>query len=314
MEKSNRIQAKNIRLIRLKTKYVSTQFLGSISWRLIRTIILLGLGFIILYPIIVKVIASFMTVDDLIDPSVKYFPRHPILDNIKHVYYKLNYPKSLLNSVAFSGAIAISQVVVSTFAGYGFARFKFFGKNLIFGLLMLTLLMPPQATLVPLFLTFKYFSIGPIHINLLNTIWPFIILSLTGLNLKGGLYVFMMRQYYRGLPKELEEAAFIDGAGAFKTFFYIVLPNGIPLMVTIFLFAFTWQWSEAIYTPLLLPNIQVLTRLMLNVISPNRDIDPAYLSVIKNTAGLFTIFPIIIVYLTLQRYFIKGIERSGIVG
>lgn len=299
---------------RIKDKYFSVKFLSSSAWVIMRTIIILGLAFVILYPILVKIIAAFMTVEDLIDPSVKYFPRHPTLDNIKYVYEKLNYPTALLNSVLFSGAIALSQVVVATFTGYGFAKFKFVGKNVIFALLMLTLLIPPQATLVPMFLTFQYLHIGPIELDLINTIWPFIILSLTGLNLKGALYIFMMRQYYRGLPKELEEAAFIDGAGSFKAFFYIALPNGIPLMVTIFLFAFTWQWSEALYTPLFLPDLEVLTRLMLNVIAPNRDIDPAYLSVIKNTAALFTILPITIIYLGLQKFFVEGVEKSGIVG
>lgn len=307
-------RSSRLNMQRIKDRYFSIHFMAKIGWVMIRTIIIIGLAYVILYPVLVKIIASFMTVEDLIDPSVKYFPRHATLENIKYVFFKLDYPRSLLNSIVFSGSIAISQVLVSTFVGYGFARFKFAGKNIFFGLLMLTLLIPPQATLVPMFLTFKDFHIGPINLGMLNTVWPFIILSLTGLNLKGGLYVFMMRQFYRGLPKELEEAAAIDGAGAFKTFFFIALPNGVPLMVTIFLFAFTWQWSEAIYTPLFLPNLQVLTRLMLNVISPNRDIDPAYLSVIKNTAAVFTIMPILLIYLVMQRFFVKGIERSGIVG
>lgn len=297
-----------------RERIFSQKFAASLGWKIIRTIVLVGLGFMILYPILIKIIASFMTVEDLVDPSVKYFPRHPTLENIKYVYYQLKYPTALLNTVVFCGVIAIAQVLVSTFAGYGFARFQFPGKKLIFALLMLTLLIPPQATLISTFLTFKYMHIGPIELNLLNTVWPFVILSITGLNLKGGLYIFMMRQYYRGLPKELEEAAFIDGAGSFKTFFYIALPNGVPLMVTVFLFAFTWQWSEALYTPLFLPNLEVLTRLMLNVISPNRDLDPAYLSVIKNTAALFTILPITLIYLGLQKFFVQGIERSGIVG
>jgi multiple sugar transport system permease protein len=285
-----------------------------VVWKIVRTVILLGLGFVILYPLIVKALASFMIVEDLVDPSVKYFPRKPTLDNWRYVFFQLDYVRSLVNSILFVGVIALSQVLVSTVAGYGFARFKFVGRGLLFALLMATLLIPPQATLVSMFLTFRYMSIGPIKLDIINTVWPFIILSLTGLNLKGGLYVFMMRQYYRGLPKELEEAAFIDGAGPFKTFWYIALPNGVPLMVTVFLFAFTWQWSEAIYTPLFLPDLKVLTRLMLMVIVPNRDIDPAYLSVIKNTAALFTIAPITIIYLLMQKFFVQGIERSGIVG
>lgn len=302
-----RAKTKNKRIASLKTRYVSADFGVNVAWKIIRLVILLGLAFMILYPMLVRIVATFMTLEDLIDPTVRFFPRNATMDNLRHVWHVLDFVPSLLNSLLFSGVIAFSQVAVATICGYGFARFKFWGRNVLFAMLMATLLIPPQATLISVFLQFRDFG-------LLDTMAPFVILTLTGLNIRGGLYVFMMRQYYRVLPKELEEAAYIDGAGPFKTFFYIALPSGVALMVTVFLFSFTWQWTENLYTPLFLPDLQILTRMMMHVMAPNRDVDPAWLSMVRNTAALMVTLPIAVIYLGLQKFFVEGVERSGIVG
>ena len=292
---------------RIRNKYLNQDFALLAVWAVVRLVILFGLAFIILYPMLVRVVATFMTVEDLVDPSVRFFPRNATLQNLRHVWFTLHFGRSLLNSLMFAGIVGLSQVAVATICGYGFARFKFWGNGVIFAMLMATLLIPPQATLVAIFMTFRDFG-------MLDTVAPFTILTLTGLNIKGGLFVFIMRQYYKGLPKELEEAAQIDGAGPFKTFFFIALPTGVALMVTVFLFSFTWQWTEGMYTPLFLPDLNTLTRMLLHVMVPNRDVDPAWLSMIRNTSALLVTIPILAVYLLFQRFFIQGIERSGIVG
>lgn len=298
---------------KIKNKYISAAFIGHILWFLMRTVILAGIGFMILYPFIIKLVASFMSVEDLLDSTVKYIPRNPNINFIKTTIKNMDYWGALKNSFILSAVVGFAQLTVSCFSAYGFARFKFKGRNLLFLLVMITLMIPPQTVFVPLFVRFRYFGIGPWTINLVNTNWPFVLLSFTGLGLKNGLYIFMMRQFFRGMPKELEESAYIDGAGPFRTFILIIVPNAIQMMITVFLFSFTWQWTDTNYSTMFLADMKILAKSVASVASIH-SIDPIVFSTLRNTACLLIIIPLLLVYVFAQRYFIQSIERSGIVG
>ncbi len=153
-------------------------------------------------------------------------------------------------------------------------------------------------------------------LNLNNTYWPLIVLSLTGLGFKNGLYIFMLRQFFRGVPDELEESAYIDGSGTFRTFLQIILPLSVPMLITVFLFAFSWQWTDDFYTKLfftssktiLMPDIvKIPTTLETNYAGQN-----LYYPAIRNTCGLMIILPLVILYAFLQNFLVQGIERSGL--
>ena len=174
---------------------------------------------------------------------------------------------------------------------------------------MLTLMIPAQTIQLPLYIRFANF-LG-MDISLTNTIWPLTIMSATGLGLKNGLYIYLMRQFFRGLPKELENSAYIDGAGFFRTFFSIMLPNAANMMITVFLFAFTWQWTDTTYNSMLMPDMDLLANKASMVASSIED--EAQIAAINDTACLLIIFPLLIVFLFAQRYFIQSIERSGLV-
>ena len=137
--------------------------------------------------------------------------------------------------------VSVLQLAISCLVGYGFARFKFKGRNILFFIVILSLIVPAQTILIPLY--FRFSSIG-----LLNTIWPVVILSACGIGLKNGLYIYLMRQFFRGMPRELEQSAYIDGAGPLRAFVQIILPNAFNMMITVFLFSFTWQWTCLLYT------------------------------------------------------------------
>ena len=190
------------------------------------------------------------------------------------------------------------------------------------------MLIPHDTLLLAMFMKFRYFDIfgilglfleRPQLPNLINTEIPLYLLSLTGLAFKNGLYIFIFRQFYKGVPDELEEAAYIDGTGIFKTFFRIIIPLSIPMMTTVFMFAFSWQWTDTFYTapPFfttngihLLPNIvEVPTSLKIDFAATT-----LWESAITNTCGLLVILPLFIIFLFAQRSLVEGIERSGIVG
>jgi multiple sugar transport system permease protein len=145
-------------------------------------------------------------------------------------------------------------------------------------------------------------------------------LSATGLAFKNGLYVYMMRQFFRGVPDSLEESAYIDGSGTFRTYIQIILPLSIPMMVTVFLFAFCWQWTDNFYVDLFFTSRTeiLLSKSSFIAIPKTLDIDYAggtlFSGAIRNTCAILIIIPLIIIYLFGQKFLVQGIERSGITG
>ena len=160
---------------------------------------------------------------------------------------------------------------------------------------------------------------GRIHLE--DTFWPFIILSITGLAFKNGLYIYMMRQFFKGVPDELEESAYVDGSGTFRTFLQIILPLSVPMMITIFIFSFSWQWTDNFYTnlffsghpdirPLMMPDVVDIPEHLVTEYAGQS----VYYNAIRNTAAIMIIAPLVVMYLFCQKYLVQGIERSGLVG
>ena len=168
----------------------------------------------------------------------------------------------------------------------------------------------------------KYFTAG--GIDMLDTYWPFIVLSLTGLAFKNGLYIFLLRQFFMGVPDELEESAYIDGSGVFRTFFTIILPISIPMMITVFLFSFSWCWTDDFYTgssmffknqrtaPYLLTYALNGAKIPATLEDSNFAGMSLYRGAIRNTGGLMIIAPLVIMYVFCQKFLVQGIERSGL--
>lgn len=303
------------------------------AWSLVRGVIIMGICFLIIYPTLVKMSVSIMSQGDLFDQTVRYVPKNFTLDNFRTAWRHLNYPVALLNSFQLSSFTSIMQLISCTLIGYGFARFKFKGRNLLFAMVLVTLIVPPQTIMIPLFLHFRFFDIfgiieavtGNRGVNLLDSYWPFILMSLTGMGLRNGLYIYIIRQFFRGMPKELEEAAYVDGAGLLRTFYTIMLPSALPAMLTVFLFSFVWQWNDTFYSNLFLQSLRVLPTALSGLADSigqayywetgiRAQISPAVRSMYNNTGSLMVVVPLIIIYGIAQRHFVESIERSGIVG
>ena len=339
-ESKNRIKVEFDRtplLERLKGKYVSTYFLGNVLWYVFRFALLVGVSYVILFPFYSKIASSFMSPDDFVDVTVRLIPRYPTLDTYKAIILENGYLKALLNTFVLSGTCALIQTFVCSLVGYGFAKFKFKFNKFLFMLVVFTMIVPHSTLQLSMFMEFRYFDILGIvnllgggvvdwinilentSINLINTYWPLWIMSVTALAFKNGLYIFMLRQFFSGIPDELEESAAVDGAGVFRTFITIVLPNSIPMLITVFMFAFSWQWTDNFYTdlfyttsgPTLMPDIVAIpTSLSLNTTAATS----MYNTAITNTCGILILIPLIIIYVCLQKYIIQGVERTGITG
>ena len=304
-----------------------------------RFLLMLGVSFVILYPFFARIAGSFMTREDVIDSTVALIPKHFTLDIYKYIILENGYFEAMLNTALLSLLCALIQTLVACLVGYGLAKFKFKGNKALMIAVIFSMIIPHATLKLSLLQHFKDFDFltviswnykGPIELilgktpNLLNTFWPMFFLSLFGLAFKNGLYIYLMRQFFKGVPDELEESAYVDGSGTFRTFFQIILPLSVPMMITIFLFSFSWQWTDKFYSELffiasgdsktlLLPDIY--KQWPPSIKPPDGVAGVAlYQNVFHNTAGLMIIFPLVIVYLFCQRYLVQGIERSGLVG
>lgn len=360
-------------LMRLRYKYLTLYFAKQAAWALFRFVLLVGISYVIIYPYVSKIASSVMNRDDFTNTMVHLISMNPTLDTYKAIITDNNYFKALFNTTLLSVLCGVSQTLICSIVGYGFAKFKFKFKKILFVCVIFTMIVPHETIQLSMFMKFKAFDFlgiydGAVNLfknliamlthdggasagydalvqafankgitdvgvmdvlfsnpekiyspNLLNSYWPFAILSLTGLAFKNGLFVYIMRQYFNGVPDELEEAAYVDGAGVIKTFVRIIIPMAVPMMVTIFMFSFSWQWSDTFYTSLfftstrnaiLLPNIVKIP----DSLDTDYVAELAYESAIRNTCGLLILAPLVIIYLFAQRTLIEGVERSGITG
>jgi multiple sugar transport system permease protein len=196
-------------------------------------------------------------------------------------------------------------------------------------------LVPPQVIRAPLFLNFHFFDFFGLitmirgePLMLTNTLSGYMVLSATAMGLRNGLYIFMLRQYFRNMPKELEESAWVDGCGKLRTFAQIMLPDAVPMLVSCFLFAFVWQWTDGFFTSMFLREYGVMAVQMdglgdafnfhyvreVSAATGTQGAAPpmALLQAMISTGVLVGILPVIIIYLFAQRYFVESIGQSGI--
>ena len=360
---------------RLKAKFLSFYFLQKVAIAIFRLVLMVGISYIVIFPFVSKITSSIMAPEDFIDVTVRLIPKNISFDIYEAIVTELGYFSALGNTFILSFSSAVIQMLICSLIGYGFAKFKFRGRNLIFVLVMITMIIPHQTLQHSMFLEFRNFDIlgivrllkgGGIQIfdwnimqlgegvaeffskldilpdeiiigvdefggdvglefkqtgiNISKTYLPLILLSATGLAFKNGLYIFLLRQFFRGIPDELEESAYMDGCGTFRTFVQIILPLSIPMMVTVFLFAFCWQWTDDFYVGKIIDMSGLYNQEML--VDLVRQIPPSlklgyagqtlYETAIRNTCGLMIIAPLVVLYAFCQNFLVQGIEHSGI--
>ena len=342
---------------RLKAKFFSMYFLTKLIVYIFRLVLLVGVSYVVLFPFFSWISGSFMAPDDFIDATVRLVPKNFTLDIYKAIWTEFDYLEAFKNTFILSAGTALIQTFICSFIAYGLAKFKFKGNGILFLLVIFSLVVPHQTLLQSMNMEFRYFDILGIvqfltgggidifglHIPVLegvrilpeawktfstsgvditNTYWPLVILSASGLAFKNGLYIFMLRQFFKGVPDELEESAYIDGSGVIHTFFKIILPISVPMMITVFIFSFSWQWTDDFYISNFMRNLSDKTPFMYNIMNHNPAIPKSleiiypgqdlYYAAIKNTCGIMVIAPLVIMYLFCQRYLVQGIERSGL--
>ena len=204
---------------------------------LCRFFIIFGLAFIILYPVIYMFSCSFRDSIDMNDPSVMWIPKHFTFDVIAETAEVMELPETLLNTFLLNIGCSVVQVIACAFTGYGFARFDFFGRKFFFGIVIMMIIVPPQIISLPLYSNF-------VHLGLINSKLSMYLPALMGNGIRSGFMIFIFCQFFKGLPKEIEDSAYIDGCGRFRAFLSIMLPNAKSALLTVFLFSVVFYWND----------------------------------------------------------------------
>ncbi len=262
------------------------------------TILILG-ALSMLFPFFWLVMTSFMSSSQIFSGSTDFLPHPFIFDNYFSVAHKIPVFRYFMNSVLVAVLTTTGQVFIAAMAGYSFARMNFKGRDFLFFLLLITMMIPPQVNIIPLFFIMKQFGWIDTYQGL---IFP---------GLFGGFGVFLMRQWFRSLPKSLEDSSKIDGCNYFQTFFKIILPLGMPALATLGIFTFITSWNNFMW-PLIITNSESMRTM------------PVGLAIFKGSfrettewgeltaCALIAVIPVIAVFLVGQKYFIKGLMSGAL--
>ena len=311
----------------------------------VRYALIISLSYMILYPLFRMLTLAITHPRALGAVGSIWVPSMVSLDNFRVAMGLMDFWNTLWFTVRNVSLIVVLQVFNAAFAGYAFARLRFRGMGILFLLVLVTFIVPMQVFMLPQRVLFQNFDIFGIislvrgePINLLGSPGAMFVLAGTGMGLSGGLFIYIFRQFFRGLPKELEEAAYVDGAGFVRTFFTIVLPMAKPAFLTVGTLSFIWNYTDTHFPTLFNPTNQYMsirtqvlvqaqggTPVIQNLISQARTAGRiahevvhletiVYNASLRQVSNLVALLPLIILFLIIQRQFVEGVERSGIVG
>ncbi len=287
-----------------------------------RYYLLTVIAFLFLYPLLYMITRSFMSAEDLIDTTTKWLPSALSLKNYQHALVVMDYGKSLWKTIVLVGTATILQVSICCMVGYGFARYRIPAKFMLIALLLLSYFLPAQTTAVPNYILFK-------QLNLINgTIKPFVVTAALGQGVYSPLCILVFYAFHRQIPKSLLEAAEIDGAGHFKTFYRIAVPMAAAGIVIVTLFSIVWYWNETYLVTTYLGyghnRGMGVTTLMIELTNFDRNYgasaynasnSPDKINDAYRMAGtLLAISPLLVVYAFMQRRFVQSIDSAGITG
>lgn len=299
-----------------------------------RYLFFLCVGYILLYPFIYLIVNSVKGIADTYDATVIWIPKSVYFGNFLSAIKVFDVKNTIVNTLFFEIIPALVQFCSCAVAAYGIARFNIKGKGILTVLMITSMLVPPMMLIIPNYVNFSRMDIfgifgllskfigKDIRPNLVGTPWSFYLPSILGVGIKGGLFIYIFSQFFKGMPKELEEAAEIDGAGAWRTFLSIVIPSSGSAIITVLLFSVVWHWNDYYFAQMYVPEnptfAVTINNFSQNTVSAMLGLDiqsASLLSVPILLAGcLLFMIPLIVFFVLIQRKFMASIARTGLVG
>lgn len=276
--------------------------------------ILLVTSYIYLNPIFKMLVKMVMNEKDLNDPTVTWIPHELYFGHLEKAWTALKYSQSLFVSIGISILVAVFHIIACGLMGYALARMQFPFKKLLTFLLVLAFIIPPQVIVLPMIIMYT-------KLGLQGKLFSLIIPSIFGFGIKGALFVIIFRQFYTTQPKELEEAAKIDGASAFKFYWKVMFPLAKPAILVVSLFSFVWTWNDTYYPRMflgqssLVPLATQMSRVDASISSmlASEEAPLVLVEAIKMSASFLSLLPPLLIFFFAQRYFVESVERTGLV-
>ena len=275
--------------------------------------VLICIGYVYLKPIFEMISKSIMTTADLIDPSITWVAKHFTMSNFAGAVKALDIPTSLLGSTFFSALLAVAQTLVSATTGFALSRYTFRGRNFWYVMLILAFILPVPLLTVPRLMIFGQIKAWT-GLQLIGTIWPQFLMSLLGQGTYSTMLVLIFYNFFNMIPKSLDEAAMIDGAGSLKVFYHVAVRLSTATILVVFLFSFVFNWNETYTTSTMLRSAIELLPTQLSAFGSSPETQSAVNEAKRMAATLLSILPLLILYAVVQKQFIQGIENTGITG
>ncbi len=308
-------KTKDMRLFKTKFRrfFYGMNFTDGFLYKVVIYTLLISFSYIYLYPVLFMLVNSFMSVDDLINPGIKWVPTVLEYQNYVKAMDVLNFPGAVFDATGYVLKVSLSATISSAIVGYGFARFDFPLKKVLFALMLATFILPSQVTMVANMVIFR-------NLGLMSTQNAMVIPAIFGQGVNAAIYILIFYQFFKTIPGVLMESAEVDGASPFKVFTGIAVPLAIPSFIIVFLFSFVWYWNETFTTslyvgrdvtmPLKLRAFRASYETLFPPGTPGAELNEA----IMLAGNMITILPLLVLYFIAQRHFTESIDRTGITG
>ncbi|MFC1667915.1 carbohydrate ABC transporter permease [Chlamydiota bacterium] len=277
-----------------------TKISSNITESIVLHFFLLMMLFLTLLPFIWMLSTSFKEHKDIFTLPPQWIPLHPTIENYKQLFKEGNFLRYFLNSVIISTTLTFLGLFINSMAGFVFSKYRFFGKDRLFTLLLATMMVPAQVTMIPVFLMLKY-------MGLLNNYLGLIIPASAAV-----FSIFLMRQFILGIPNDIIEAARIDGCTDFGIYCRVILPLCKPVLATIMIFTFMGSWNAFLWPLIVMlkDSMYTLPVALANLSGGAHGTDYGILM----AGSVLVVLPIIIIFLLMQKHYIKGIAMTGLKG
>ncbi|MDP2425070.1 MAG: carbohydrate ABC transporter permease [Candidatus Izemoplasmatales bacterium] len=310
----------------LKKLFLGRRGNDGLLFKIVLYLLLIGISFIFLYPLLSMLSMSLMSVEDLVDSSISWVPRNPTLRHFESAFVWMKFWESFLDSLQVSIYPTIATVVSSALIGYGFGRFEFPLKKLLMGLMIAMFLIPSVLTYIPTTVLYRDLKIFGIDLQLMNSIRAFWVPALVGNGIRQTIFILIFYQFFKMIPHELIEAASMDGSGPFRTFLTIAIPMAAPAFLICGLYSFVWYWNETTLArlyfgssvttlPMRLESFIAMYRSMYAQGKVTLDtVSSIYNTGVQYAMTLLSILPLLVIYIFAQKWFVEGVDKSGIAG